>query len=87
VNRPRISVTKDPELADALDRGRAFLGERTPEARLVHDLAVEGARLLGRDHAQRERSLADLADHDWLDQVLDSEALDVEGSEALPVVL
>jgi hypothetical protein len=86
-SRPRISVTKDPALADALDRGRALLHSAAPEATLVHDLAVAGARLLGDEHVRRERSLALLADHDWLDRVLDCEALDQQADDVLPVPL
>jgi hypothetical protein len=86
-SRPRISVTKDPALAEALERGRSLLRSAAPEATLVHDLAVAGARLLGNEHARRERSLAALSDHEWLDGVLDSEALDVESDDALPVAL
>jgi len=86
-SRPRISVTKDPALADALDRGRALLASGAPEATLVHDLAVEGARLLGDEHARRQRSLDQLADHAFLDRILDPDGFDGEAAEVLPVAL
>jgi len=86
-SRPRISVTKDPPLADAIDRGRALLGSGVPEATLVHDLAIHGARLLADVHARRQRALGELADHDWLDSVLESDALGASGVDDLPVAL
>lgn len=86
-SRPRISVTKDPPLADALDRGRALLASRAPEATLVHDLAIHGARLLAEEHERRRQALAELADHDWLDGVLDADALGASDEDDLPVAL
>lgn len=85
-SRPRISVTKDPPLAEALDRGRALLGSAA-EATLVHDLAIHGARLLDDEHDRQNRALGELADHDWLDDVLDSDALAAEASDDLPIEL
>jgi len=84
--RPRISVTKDPSLADALDRGRTLLGS-APEATLVHDLAVHGARLLAVERERRQHALGELADHDWLDGVLDSDALATSEDDHLPIAL
>ena len=40
---PRIAVTADPELADALALVRAATGTRDPDATLLRRLAVEGA--------------------------------------------
>lgn len=40
---PRIAVTADPELGDALERVRAATGTHEPDATLVRRLAVEGA--------------------------------------------
>jgi hypothetical protein len=40
---PRIAVTADPELGDALARVRAATGTREPDATLLRRLAVEGA--------------------------------------------
>jgi hypothetical protein len=40
---PRIAVTADPELGDALARVRAATGTREADATLVRRLAVEGA--------------------------------------------
>ncbi len=84
--RPRISVTKDPPLAEALDHGRALLGSAA-EATLVHDLAIHGARLLDDEHRRRRQALGELADHDWLDDVLDSDTLAAEESGDLPIAL
>jgi hypothetical protein len=42
----RIAVTKDPPLAEALDRAAALVMAGTPDARLVHDLAIRGAQAL-----------------------------------------
>lgn len=40
---PRIAVTADPELSEALARVRAATGTRDPDATLLRRLAVEGA--------------------------------------------
>jgi len=40
--RQRITVTNDGELANALERMRAFFPGK-PAAALVHDLAIKGA--------------------------------------------
>jgi hypothetical protein len=40
---PRIAVTADPELGEALARVRAATGTREPDATLLHRLAIEGA--------------------------------------------
>jgi len=40
---PRIAVTADPELGEALARVRAATGTREPDATLLRRLAVEGA--------------------------------------------
>ena len=41
---PRIAVTADRELSQALERVRAATGTREADATLVRRLAVEGAR-------------------------------------------
>jgi hypothetical protein len=41
---PRIAVTSDPELAEALERVRVATGTREADATLVRRLAVEGAQ-------------------------------------------
>jgi hypothetical protein len=84
--RPRISVTKDPSLAEALERGRLLLGSG-PEATLVHDLAVHGARLLAIEDERCRQALGQLADHDWLDSVLDDGALGRPENDDLPIAL
>ncbi len=42
---PRIAVTADPELGDALQRVRAATGTREADASLVRRLAVAGAEI------------------------------------------
>lgn len=80
-------MTKDPPLADAIARGRSLLGSEAPEATLVRDLAIHGARLLTDEHERRREALGELADHDWLDKMLESDALSASGSDDLPVAL
>jgi hypothetical protein len=43
-------VTKDPALAEALDRAGALTKPGTATATLVHDLAIRGAHALLHDH-------------------------------------
>jgi hypothetical protein len=42
---PRIAVTADPELGDALERVRAVTGTQEADASLVRRLAIEGAEV------------------------------------------
>lgn len=86
-SRPRISVTKDPSLAEALERGRTLLSSAAPEATLLRDLAVEGARLLADEQTRRDHSLRDLRNHDWLDERVDSDALRPPSENHLPIEL
>jgi hypothetical protein len=46
----RIPVTKDPALAEALDRARALASPGIATATLVHYLAIRGAAALLADH-------------------------------------
>lgn len=46
----RIPVTKDPALAEALDRAAALADPGIATATLVHDLAIRGAFALLADH-------------------------------------
>jgi hypothetical protein len=48
----RIAVTEDPELAEALNRVAPF-HPGVPPARLVHDLAIKGAKAV---EEERRRS-------------------------------
>lgn len=43
---PRIALTRDPELDEALRRSRPLLGERKPTATLARELILRGAREL-----------------------------------------
>jgi hypothetical protein len=54
----RIPVTKDPALAEALDRARPLIGADKPTARLVHDLAIKGAEAVVQERRQRAEQLA-----------------------------
>jgi hypothetical protein len=57
----RIGVIKDDALIDALASVRAIVGESTPAATVVHDLALRGAQALQDDTARRQDLLNDLA--------------------------
>lgn len=52
---PRIPVTKDRELTDALDRVLPYF-DGAPLARVVHDLAIRGAETL--EHEQEANAAA-----------------------------
>ena len=54
--KPRIAVTSDRELGEALEQVRAVTGTDEPEATLVRRLAVSGAR--AEVEASRERRRA-----------------------------
>jgi enoyl-CoA hydratase/carnithine racemase len=57
---PRIALTRDPELDEALRRARPLLGERKPTATLARELILRGAReLLANQSTELER---------WLDE-------------------
>jgi hypothetical protein len=56
---PRINVTKDPELAEAIARARPLLNG-APEAKIVHDLAIRGAEALGADEEIRAKAIEEL---------------------------
>jgi hypothetical protein len=53
----RIPVTKDPSLAEALDRVKLLEGDK-PTATLVHDLAIRGADAILQEHRERKELLA-----------------------------
>jgi hypothetical protein len=74
---PRIAVTADPELGDALERVRAATGTREGDATLVRRLAVEGAEVeLRAGHGRREAAEALLAAMDNGGFDLDLDAID-----------
>lgn len=54
----RIAVTKDPALAEALDRAGPLIGIEMPTARLVHDLAIRGADAVVEERRRRAEQLA-----------------------------
>lgn len=57
---PRIALTRDPELDEALRRAKPLLGERKPTATLARELILRGARdLLASQGTELDR---------WLDQ-------------------
>ncbi len=53
---PRIAVTKDEELADALARVETLF-DGTPTATIVHDLAVKGADAVLADEQRRREAI------------------------------
>lgn len=57
---PRIALTRDPELDEALRLAKPLLGERKPTATLARELILRGARdLLASQGSELDR---------WLDQ-------------------
>jgi hypothetical protein len=74
---PRIAVTADPELGDALGRVRAATGTQEADASLVRRLAVEGAEIelqAGRGRRDAIEALFAAMDRDGSD--LDLEEID-----------
>jgi hypothetical protein len=71
---PRIAVTADPELGDALERVRAVTGTQEADASLVRRLAVEGAEMELRARRGRREAIEALfavMDRDGFDLDLD----------------
>jgi hypothetical protein len=67
---PRIAVTADPELGNALERVRAATGTREADASLVRRLAVGGAEIelqAGRGRREAIEALFAAMDRDGLD--------------------
>jgi hypothetical protein len=74
---PRIAVTADPQLGEALARVRAATGSREPDATLLRRLAVEGAEAeleAGRNRRAAAEALFDAMDAEQFD--LDLAAVD-----------
>lgn len=74
---PRIAVTADPELGDALARVRAATGSHEPDATLLRRLAVEGAEAeleAGQNRRAAAAALLDAMDAEQFD--LDLAAID-----------
>lgn len=74
---PRIAVTADPELGEALARVRAATGTREADATLLRRLAVEGAEAeleAGRNRRAAAEALFEAMDSKRFD--LDLEAVD-----------
>lgn len=69
---PRIAVTADPELGEALARVRAATGTREADATLVRRLAVEGAET----ELEAGRNRRDAADA--LFEAMDAEQFDLD---------
>lgn len=62
---PRIQVTRDPDLAEAIERGRRVVGRGAPAAQVVRTLALRGAEALDEDERAADRGrkfLHDVAD-------------------------
>jgi hypothetical protein len=53
---PRIPVTKDPPLADALAQVERYF-DGAPAARVVHDLAIRGAEALVEEERRRGEAI------------------------------
>jgi hypothetical protein len=69
---PRIAVTADPELGDALARVRAATGTREADATLLRRLAVEGAE------AELEAARNRRAAAEALFEAMDGEQFDLD---------
>ncbi|MEX2646386.1 MAG: hypothetical protein WD249_09000 [Gaiellaceae bacterium] len=59
---PRVAVTVDEQLEEALARVEALNGRSIPRARLVRDLALRGAEAVLLDDADRRAKLEELAE-------------------------
>lgn len=53
---PRIQVPRDPELKQAIDRGRQLVGAGAPASQVVRALALRGAQALSEDHEAEQRT-------------------------------
>jgi predicted Zn-dependent protease len=53
---PRIPVTKDPALAEALARVERYF-DGAPAARIVHDLAIKGAEALVEEQRRHDEAI------------------------------
>jgi hypothetical protein len=74
---PRIAVTADPQLGEALARVRAATGTREPDATLLRRLAVGGAEVeleAGRNRRAAAEALFEAMDEEQFD--LDPAAID-----------
>jgi hypothetical protein len=72
---PRIAVTADPELGEALARVRAATGTHEPDATLLRRLAVEGAEAeleAGRNRRVAAEALFEAIDGGQFDLDLDA---------------
>ncbi|MEA2271656.1 MAG: hypothetical protein QOI98_364 [Solirubrobacteraceae bacterium] len=66
-DRDRIAVTKDPELAAAMERVASLVPAGVKPATLVHDLAVRGADAMLAEHRQRDAALEQLIERSTAD--------------------
>lgn len=57
---PRISVTNDPSLDEAITRARIWMNG-APDATIVHDLAIRGADAMAQDEDLRREAFERLA--------------------------
>ena len=58
---PRIAITADPELAEAIERVRPLLGERDT-SKVVRELALRGAESLVEEHDAKRAALERIAE-------------------------
>jgi hypothetical protein len=66
-DRDRIAVTKDPELAAALERVAPLVPAGVKPATLVHDLAVRGANALLAERRDDDAALERLIERSTAD--------------------
>jgi hypothetical protein len=72
---PRIPVTKDPALAEALARVERYF-DGAPAARIVHDLAIKGAEALVEEQRRHDEAIERLIAWSTSENGLDWEALE-----------
>jgi hypothetical protein len=63
----RIPITKDPALADALDRVAPLIEPGQPAATLVHDLAIRGAEAMLAEHRRDAEAIERLVERSTAD--------------------
>lgn len=72
---PRIQIARDPDLAAAIERGRALVGPGAAASQVVKALALRGAAALDDDREAADRARSFLHDVAGAQVDLDAESL------------